>query len=231
MNLAQLIIDSYISVYENNNAYAFSLPHIFDDGTPAMLHAHKDTKGKIILTDSGLNIQTFAQNFYLNQEQAIEKVRTLAQHFKQIKVQDGAILITTTVEQLSFDLLDYQDLIQNMIHFKPKAPRNYNDILQRLEIILSQQLQNLVRNPQLVGRSGGKYHFSFGSGLSMIDFSQVDKNKTNTLLRKYLDVQHIYDDLDITVILNDLENDKYKSEQIILSDFATVKPLSKLLLH
>ena len=31
------------------------------------------------------------------------------------------------------------------------------------------------------------------------------------------------------VILDDLENDKYKSEQRILSDFAQVKPLSKIL--
>ncbi|WP_404798932.1 DUF1829 domain-containing protein [Acinetobacter thermotolerans] len=84
-------------------------------------------------------------------------------------------------------------------------------------------------NPEIQGRSGGKYKFNFGSNNQLIDFSEVNKRKTNELLRKYVDTQNLNNDLNFMVILNDLENDKYKSEQSILAEYAVVKPLTSML--
>lgn len=51
--------------------------------------------------------------------------------------------------------------------------------------------------------------------IQLIDFSEVNKRRTNDLLRKYVDTQNFNSDLSFMVILDDLENDKYKSDVIL----------------
>lgn len=231
MNLSSLIVDSYIQkFYETENFCSFSLPHIFKNGTPAILNASRRPNGNIELTDNGLNIQAFSESIALNDFNAIDKVREFSKDFKNIQVVDRSLVAVSSDSELIFDLLDYSDILRKMIDFNPKYKSNNIEVLlSKLRVILEREYVGLEVNPRIAGRSGERYKFSFGSENKLIDFSEVNKNKTNHLLRKYVDTQTLNNELKFMVILDDLENDKYKSEQRILSDFAQVKPLSKIL--
>lgn len=231
MNLSNLIVDSFIQKFsEEDNFCAFSLPLVFKNGTPAILNAHKHPNGDIELTDNGLNIYTFRESIGIFNFDAIEKTREFASNFQNIRVVDQSLISVSNVDHLAFDLMDYSDVIRQMINFNPKHKSNdMTKILEQLRIVLEQRFNSLIINPEVKGRSGGKYKFDFGSDNQLIDFSKVDKRKTNDLLRKYVDTQNLNNELKFLVILDDLENDKYKSEQNVLSDFATVKPLTTML--
>ena len=231
MNLSSLIVDSYIQkFYEAENFCSFSLPHIFKNGTPAILNASRRPNGDIELTDNGLNIQAFSESIAICDFNAIDKVKELSQDFKNIHVIDQALVSTSTDSELIFDLLDYADVLRKMIDFNPKSKsKHVTEVLSKLRLVLERDHVGLEVNPRVAGRSGEKYKFSFGYENHLIDFSEINKNKTNHLLRKYIDTQTLNNDLKFMVILDDLENDKYKSEQRILSDFAQVKPLSRVL--
>lgn len=231
MKLSNLIVDSFIQKFsEQENFCAFSLPFIFKNGSPAILNAFRHPNGNIELTDNGLIIQAFSDSIGISDFEVIDKTREFAANFSNIHVIDHSLVSTTTEDELTFDLLDYSDVIRMMVDFQPKQKSDQvTKILDQLRIILEKKFNNLEVNPELQGRSGGKYKFNFGSENHMIDFAKVDKRKTNDLLRKYIDTQNFNHDLDFTVILDDLENDKYKSEQSVLAEFATVKPLSKML--
>ena len=117
-----------------------------------------------------------------------------------------------------------------MIEFHPKQKSDHVEkILDQLRVILEKNYNHLNINPEIQGRSGGKYKFNFGTENQLIDFSEVNKRRTNDLLRKYVDTQNFNSDLSFMVILDDLENDKYKSEQSILAEYAVVKPLTSIL--
>lgn len=231
MKLSNLIVDSFIQKFsEKENFCAFSLPFVFKNGSPAFLNAFRHPNGTIELTDNGLNIQAFANSVGVVDFNAIEKAREFTSNFPNIQVLDQALITMTTDEDLTFDLLDYNDVIRMMIEFQPKPKSDHvTKILDQLRVILEKRFSNLEVSPEVEGRSGGKYKFNFGSNNHMIDFARVDKRKTNDLLRKYIDTQNNNRDLDFMVILDDLENDKYKSEQVVLADFAVVKPLSQML--
>lgn len=231
MKLSNLIVDSFIQKFsEQENFCAFSLPFIFKNGTPAILNAFRHPNGIIELTDNGLNIQSFSESIGSADFNVIEKAREFASGFKNIHILDQALTATTTEDELTFDLLDYSDVIKMMIEFQPKPKSDHvTKILDQLRIILERRFGNLEVSPEVQGRSGGKYKFNFGSNNHMIDFARVDKRRTNDLLRKYVDTQNHDNRLDFMVILDDLENDKYKSEQAVLADFALVKPLSQML--
>ena len=231
MKLSNLIVDSFIQKFsEKENFCAFSLPFFFKNGSPAILNAFRHPNGTIELTDNGLNIQAFANSVGVVDFNAIEKAREFTSNFPNIQVLDQALITMTTDEDLTFDLLDYNDVIRMMIEFQPKPKSDHvTKILDQLRVILEKRFSNLEVSPEVEGRSGGKYKFNFGSNNHMIDFARVDKRKTNDLLRKYIDTQNNNRDLDFMVILDDLENDKYKSEQVVLADFAVVKPLSQML--
>ncbi|MEX5380563.1 hypothetical protein [Acinetobacter towneri] len=231
MKLSNLIVDSFIQKFsEKENFCAFSLPFVFKNGSPAILNAFRHPNGTIELTDNGLNIQAFANSVGVVDFNAIEKAREFTSNFPNIQVLDQALITMTTDEDLTFDLLDYNDVIRMMIEFQPKPKSDHvTKILDQLRVILEKRFSNLEVSPEVEGRSGGKYKFNFGSNNHMIDFARVDKRKTNDLLRKYIDTQNNNRDLDFMVILDDLENDKYKSEQVVLADFAVVKPLSQML--
>ena len=161
---------------------------------------------------------------------AIGKVREFASDFENISIIDQSLISLSDESSLTYDLMDYCDLIRQMILYNPKQKSDYvTKILDQLRIVLEQKFSDLAVSPEIKGRSGGKYRFDFGSGNQLIDFSKVNKRKTNDLLRKYVDTQNLNNDLQFLVILDDLENDKYKSEQTVLSDFAVVKPLSTML--
>lgn len=231
MNLSNLIVDSFIQKFsEEDNFCAFSLPLVFKNGTPAILNAHKHPNGNIELTDNGLNISAFRDSVGMFEFDALEKTREFSLEFSNISVMDRSIISLSNNENLIFDLMDYSDLIRQMIHFTPRQKSDQvTRILEQLRIVLTQRFDTLMLNPEIKGRSGGKYKFDFGVHNQMIDYSRVDKRKTNDLLRKYIDTQNLNNDLKFLVILDDLESDKYKSEQSVLADFATVKPLSKML--
>lgn len=231
MNLSNLIIDSFIQKFsDEGNFCAFSLPLVFKNGSPAILNAIRHPNGNIELTDNGLNIQSFRDTIGLYQFDAIGKVREFASDFENISIIDQSLISLSDESSLTYDLMDYCDLIRQMILYNPKQKSDYvTKILDQLRIVLEQKFSDLAVSPEIKGRSGGKYRFDFGSGNQLIDFSKVNKRKTNDLLRKYVDTQNLNNDLQFLVILDDLENDKYKSEQTVLSDFAVVKPLSTML--
>lgn len=231
MKLSNLIVDSFIQKFsEQENFCAFSLPFIFKNGSPAILNAFRHPNGTIELTDNGLNIQAFDDSIGIAGFNVVEKAREFTSNFPNIHILDQALTATTTEEDLTFDLLDYSDVIRMMIEFQPKPKSDHvSKILDQLRIVLEKRFDNLEVSPEVQGRSGGKYKFNFGSNNHMIDFAKVDKRRTNDLLRKYVDTQNHNSDLDFMVILDDLENDKYKSEQVVLADFALVKPLSQML--
>ncbi|WP_347473553.1 hypothetical protein ABEF86_16810 (plasmid) [Acinetobacter thermotolerans] len=231
MNLSNLIVDSFIQKFsEKENFCAFNLPYIFKNGTPAILNAFKHPNGEIELTDNGLNLQAFAESVGRVDFDIISKAREFTQHYPNILIRDGALLSMTTEEDLTFDLLDYGEVLRKMIEYQPKQRSEHvEQILNQLRTILEKSFKHLDINPEIQGRSGGKYKFNFGSNNQLIDFSEVNKRKTNELLRKYVDTQNLNNDLNFMVILNDLENDKYKSEQSILAEYAVVKPLTSML--
>lgn len=231
MKLSNLIVDSFIQKFsEQENFCAFSLPFVFKNGSPAILNAFRHPNGAIELTDNGLNIQAFADSIGFSNFDVIEKAREFTSSYSNIHILDQALTVITNENELTFDLLDYNDVIKMMIEFEPKPKSDHaTKILDQLRIILEKRFSNLEMSPEVQGRSGGKYKFNFGSNNHLIDFARVDKRKTNDLLRKYVDTHNYNSDLDFMVILDDLENDKYKSEQAVLADFALVKPLSQML--
>ena len=104
-----------------------------------------------------------------------------------------------------------------------------DEILDSIRNILEKKFSSLEVNPKLIGRSGEKYPFNFSHNNTFIDYIQADKSKTNNQLRKMIDTQYLNDKVVFNIIIDDLESDKYKSEQVILSDYAVVQPLSKFL--
>lgn len=231
MKLSRLIVDSFIQKFsEQENFCAFSLPLIFKNGSPAILNAFRHPNGTIELTDNGLNSKSFADSIGVCDFNVSEKIREFTSSYPNISLLDGALVSRTSEDELTFDLLDYSDVIRMMTEYQPKPKSDHvTKILDQLRVILEKSFANLEVSPEVQGRSGGKYKFSFGSANHMIDFARVDKRKTNDLLRKYVDTQNYDNSLDFMVILDDLENDKYKSEQLVLSDFAIVRPLSSML--
>lgn len=231
MNLSNLIIDSFIQKFsDEGNFCAFSLPMVFKNGSPAIINAYKHPNGEIEITDNGLNLRSFSDSIALYSFDAVAKTREFALEFPNISVVDQSIISISTEDSLAYDLMDYSDVLRQMIAFNPRHKSDHiSKILEQLRVVLEQRFSALTINTEVQGRSGGKYRFDFSSGNQMIDFSKVDKRKTNDLLRKYVDTQNLNNELKYIVILDDLENDKYKSEQSVLSDFATVKPLSTML--
>ncbi|MDC4867352.1 hypothetical protein NQ914_09255, partial [Acinetobacter baumannii] len=102
-------------------------------------------------------------------------------------------------------------------------------ILDSIREVLEKRFQSIEVSPKLIGRSGEKYGFNFSHDNTFIDYIQADKSKTNTQLRKMIDTQNLNRDVIFNIIIDDLENDKYKSEQMILSEYAVVQRLSKFL--
>ncbi|WP_151837088.1 hypothetical protein [Acinetobacter johnsonii] len=231
MKLSNLIVDSFIQKFsEKENFCAFSLPYVFRNGSPAILNAFKHPNGDIELTDNGLNLQAFSESISRVDFDVVAKAREFTLNYPNIHVRDGALLSITSEDDLTFDLLDYSDVLKKMIEFHPKQKSDHVEkILDQLRVILEKNYNHLNINPEIQGRSGGKYKFNFGTENQLIDFSEVNKRRTNDLLRKYVDTQNFNSDLSFMVILDDLENDKYKSEQSILAEYAVVKPLTSML--
>ena len=136
MNLSNLIVDSFIQKFsEEDNFCAFSLPLVFKNGTPAILNAHKHPNGDIELTDNGLNIYTFRESIGIFNFDAIEKTREFASNFQNIRVVDQSLISVSNVDHLAFDLMDYSDVIRQMINFNPKHKSNdMTKILEQLTV-------------------------------------------------------------------------------------------------
>lgn len=231
MKLSNLVIDSFIQKFsESDNFCGFTLPFIFANGSPAVVHAQYDTKGKILLSDYGSNIDNFANSIASIDFNAEEKVKELVKPYRQLFVKDGALQAETYKEELDFVLIDYAEVIKCMIDYKYKEKSHHLDsILATIKAKLEQKYPDLMVNPEMCGRSGSKYKFNFGTDHLMIDFAEANKDKTNRLLRKYVDTQNFNHDLKFSVILDDLDNDRYKTEQSILSDYARIEKLSSFL--
>src|SRR5690606_1141545 len=113
MKLSNLIVDSFIQKFsEQENFCAFSLPFIFKNGSPAILNAFRHPNGTIELTDNGLNIQAFDDSIGIAGFNVVEKAREFTSNFPNIHILDQALTATTTEEDLTFDLLDYSDVIR-----------------------------------------------------------------------------------------------------------------------
>ena len=118
-----------------------------------------------------------------------------------------------------------------MISFKYKSKEHkaIDEILEKIKKTLELKFSNIVVHPELIGRSGGKYKFNFSHGNTYIDFIEPEKNKTNSLLRKMIDTKTPESNIKFNVIIDDMENDKYKTEQSIIAEYAQVQTLSKFL--
>lgn len=229
MKLSNLIIDSYIQKFsESDNFCGFTLPFVFADGSPAIIHAHRFHADDVQLNDYGLNMESMVKSINNEKFDAEAKIQDLIRPFDTIRFEKGSIISSTNPDELMFALMDFSDLLKAMVEYKYSPRVNHIDeILHKIQVVLEKKYNHLKTSPELFGRSGNKYKFDFGSDNNLIDFTTAKTEKTNKLLRKFIDTQNSNPDLSFTVIIDDLENDRYKSEESILGDFAKVQHLSR----
>ncbi|MCK8641325.1 hypothetical protein M1L59_11575 [Acinetobacter schindleri] len=231
-HLSNTVLNAFMQkISESDNSCGFTLPLVFPNGSPAIVYAHKDTRDNIILSDYGLNIRHFEESVCVNDFDAIDKVKSFCKLYESTFVQNGCLMAESTVQQLDFTVIEYMELLSKLIsyQYKTRSHQAIEKILESIRLVLERKFSNIEVSPKLIGRSGGKYNFDFSHQTTFIDYVQADKNKTNNLLRKMIDTLHLNQDISFSIIIDDLENDKYKSEQMILSDYARVQPLSKFL--
>lgn len=228
MKLSDMIVESFIQKFtDSDNFCGFTLPFIFSNGSPAVIHAHKEPNGNILLSDYGQNISFLYDSIGKTNFDAVEKAKEFIQPYEKICVKNRAINASTTPDDLDFTMLDYLEVVKKMVEYHPKVKNNkIDDILESIRAVLEKKYQHVDINPGAIGRSGGKYNFNFGHDNLMIDFTIASKEKTNYLLRKFIDTKNLNHELEFSVIIDDLENDRYKSEQNILSEYAIVQKLS-----
>lgn len=231
-HLSNTVLNAFMQkISESDNSCGFTLPLVFPNGSPAIVYAHKDTRDNIILSDYGLNIRHFEESVCVNDFDTIEKVKGFCKLYESTFVKNGCLMAESTIQQLDFTVIQYAEILGKLIgyQYKTRSHQAIEKILDSIRLVLERKFTNIEVSPKLVGRSGGKYSFDFSHHNTFIDYVQADKNKTNNLLRKMIDTQHLNQDISFNIIIDDLENDKYKSEQMILSDYAKVQPLSKFL--
>ena len=230
--LSEIVLNSFIqSISDEGNSCGFSLPFIFENGSPAVVYAHKTTTDKIILNDHGLNIRFFHESIGIADFNSEDKIKDFISLYDNIFIKNGSLIAESTVDDLDFTMLDYTDVLKKMISFKYKSKEHkaIDEILEKIKKTLELKFSNIIVHPELVGKSGGKYKFNFAHGNTYIDFIEPEKNKTNSLLRKMIDTQTPDSNINFNVIIDDMENDKYKTEQSIISEYAQVQTLSKFL--
>lgn len=228
MRLSDMITESFIQKFtDSDNFCGFTLPFVFPNGSPAVIHAHKEPNNDIILSDYGQNISFLYDSIGKTDFNSIEKVKEFVQPYENISVKNNAIHAIATPSDLDFTILDYIEVVKKMVEYHQKIKSGkVDEILENIRIVLEQKYQHIDINPRATGRSGGHYKFNFGLNNLMIDFTTANKDKTNNLLRKFIDTKNRNHDLEFSVIIDDLESDRYKSEQNILSEYATVQKLS-----
>ncbi|WP_227505308.1 hypothetical protein [Acinetobacter sp. MN12] len=232
MHLSDTVLNAFIQKFsDQENSCGFTLPLVFPNGSPAVVYAHKDTRDNIILSDYGLNVRHFDESVGVIDFDAIEKIKYFCKAYESISIQKGCLVAQSTIKQLDFTVIEYTELLSKLINYQYKS-RSHNaidEILDSIKVVLERKFSQIEVSPKLVGRSGEKYPFNFAHNNTFIDYIQADKSKTNNQLRKMIDTQSLNNNVTFNIIIDDLESDKYKSEQVILSDYAVVQPLSKFL--
>lgn len=231
-HLSTIVLNAFMQkISESENSCGFSLPLVFSNGSPAVVYAHKDTRNNVILNDYGLNIRHFEESLCIDDFDAIDKVKEFCKSYDSTYVSGGCLMAKSSLEQIDFAVIEYTELLTKLInyHYKSRTHHNIDRILESIRKVLEKKFSHIEVGPKITGRSGGKYSFDFAHQNTFIDYVQADKTKTNNLLRKMIDTQNLHDDISFNIIIDDLETDKYKSEQTILSDYAKVQPLSRFL--
>lgn len=231
-HLSDTVLNAFMQkISDSDNSCGFTLPLVFPNGSPAIVYAHKNTRDNIILSDYGLNVRHFEESVCVNDFDAIEKIKQFCQSYDSTFVENGCLMAESSIQQLDFAVIEYTELLGKLIGYQYKSRSHHaiDKILDSIRVVLERKFTSIEISPKLIGRSGEKYGFNFSHQNVFIDYVQADKNKTNTLLRKFIDTLHINQDIKFNIIIDDLENDKYKAEQTILSDYARVQPLSKFL--
>lgn len=231
-HLSNTVLNAFMQkISEDDNSCGFTLPLVFPNGSPAIVYAHKDTRDNIVLSDYGLNIRHFEESVCVSDFDAIDRVKNFCKLYESTFVKNGCLMAESTIQQLDFTVIEYMEILGKLIgyQYKTRSHQAIEEILDSIRVVLERKFTDIEVSPKLIGRSGGKYGFDFSHHNTFIDYIQVDKNKTNNLLRKMIDTQHLNQDILFNIIIDDLENDKYKSEQMILADYAKVQPLSKFL--
>lgn len=232
MHLSDTVLNAFIQKFsDQENSCGFTLPLVFPNGSPAVVYAHKDTKDNIILSDYGLNVRHFDESVGIVDFDAIDKIKYFCKAYESISIQKGCLVAESTIKQLDITVIEYTELLSKLIayQYKSRTHKAIDEILDSIRSILEKKFPSIEVNPKLMGRSGEKYPFNFSHSNTFIDYIQADKNKTNNQLRKMIDTQYLNEKVVFNIIIDDLESDKYKSEQVILSDYAVVQPLSKFL--
>lgn len=232
MHLSDTVLNAFMQkISDDDNSCGFTLPLIFPNGSPAIVYAHKNTRDDIVLSDYGLNIRHFEESVCVNDFDAIEKIKQFCKSYDSTFVENGCLMAKSSLEQLDFTVIEYTELLSKLIgyQYKSRSHLAIDQILDSIRIVLEKKFTSIEVSPKLIGRSGEKYGFNFSHNNTFIDYVQADKNKTNTQLRKMIDTKHLNTEVNFNIIIDDMENDKYKSEQMILSDYAKVQPLSKFL--
>ncbi|MDC4966109.1 hypothetical protein OHW02_14845 [Acinetobacter baumannii] len=231
-HLSDTVLNAFIQKFsEQENSCGFTLPLVFPNGSPAVVYAHKDTRDNIILNDYGLNIRHFEESICIDDFDAIEKVKNFCSNYDSISVKGGCLIAESSIKHLDFTVIEYTELLGKLINYqyKSRSHQAIDKILDSIREVLEKRFQSIEVSPKLLGRSGEKYGFNFSHDNTFIDYIQADKSKTNTQLRKMIDTQNLNRDVTFNIIIDDLESDKYKSEQMILSEYAVVQRLSKFL--
>ncbi|HEN9506232.1 hypothetical protein [Acinetobacter baumannii] len=231
-HLSDTVLNAFIQKFsEQENSCGFTLPLVFSNGSPAVVYAHKDTRDNIILNDYGLNIRHFEESICIDDFDAIDKVKNFCSNYDSISVKGGCLIAESSIKNLDFTVIEYTELLGKLINYqyKSRSHQAIDKILDSIREVLEKRFQSIEVSPKLIGRSGEKYGFNFSHDNTFIDYIQADKSKTNTQLRKMIDTQNLNRDVIFNIIIDDLENDKYKSEQMILSEYAVVQRLSKFL--
>ncbi|WP_215895450.1 hypothetical protein [Acinetobacter pullicarnis] len=232
MHLSDTVLNAFIQKFsDQENSCGFTLPLVFPNGSPAVVYAHKDTRDNIILNDCGLNIRHFEESVGVIDFDAVEKIKYFCKMYQSISVAGGCLIAESSIKDLDFTVIEYTELLGKLINYqyKPRSHQVIDSILDSIKIVLEKKFSSIEVSPKLIGRSGEKYSFNFSHNNTFIDYIQADKNKTNNQLRKMIDTKNLNTDVSFNIIIDDIENDKYKSEQGILSDYAIVQRLSRLL--
>ena len=231
-HLSDTVLNAFMQkISDGDNSCGFTLPLVFPNGSPAIVYAHKNTRDQIILSDYGLNVRHFEESICINDFDAIDKIKQFCTLYESTYVKDGCLMAESSIKQLDFTVIEYTEILSKLIayQYKTKSHRAIDRILESIKVTLEKKFLSIEVSPKLIGRSGEKYGFNFSHRNTFIDYIQADKNKTNTQLRKMIDTKHLNPDISFDIIIDDLENDKYKQEQTILSDYAKVHPLTKFL--
>lgn len=230
--LSEKVLNAFMQkISDKDNSCGFTLPLIFDNGSPAVVYAYGDSRDNVIFSDFGLNIKNFEESVSIVDFNAIDKIKEFTKHYDSIYINNGCLMAESSIEQLDFTVIEYTELVRKLISYQYKSRSHVaiDKILDSIKTVLEKKFNSIEVSPKLIGRSGEKYGFNFSHDTNFIDYIQADKTKTNTLLRKMIDTQNLNQDISFSIIIDDLENDKYKAEQMILSDYAKVQPLSRFL--